>query len=163
MDRKIFKLPLRKTGISSFPCPTCGKNRLQVIKDKFHYEETKLSKQAHSHEAWDPDFITYIYSCLLECSDAACKDVVSSTGKGSVSEDYGYDHEGNIEIDYEEYFTPEHFTPHLNMFQLPKEIPEEVSEEINKSFSLFFIDSGSAANHIRISLEHLLTNLKIKR
>ena len=133
MDRKIFKLPLRKTGISSFPCPTCGKNRLQVIKDKFHYEETKLSKQAHSHEAWDPDFITYIYSCLLECSDAACKDVVSSTGKGSVSEDYGYDHEGNIEIDYEEYFTPEHFTPHLNMFQLPKEIPEEVSELVDSS------------------------------
>tara|TARA_B100000315_G_C14298370_1_gene460672 strand:- start:209 stop:610 length:402 start_codon:yes stop_codon:yes gene_type:complete len=38
-----------------------------------------------------------------------------------------------------------------------------VSEEIEKSFSLFFSDAPSAANHIRIALEDLLTHLKIKR
>jgi DNA-binding ferritin-like protein (Dps family) len=163
IDRKVYKLPLRKSGISNFPCPTCGKGRLRVVTDKFHYEETKSSKLAYSHEAWDPDWITYIYSCLLECSDAGCNDIVSSTGKGSVSEDYGCDHEGTPEIAYEEHFTPEYFTPHLKMFPLSKETSEEVIEEINKSFSLFFADPDSAANHIRISIEHLLTHLKIKR
>ena len=164
MDRKIYKLPFRKTGITNFPCPTCGKGRLQVVQDKFHYEETKLSKQAHSHEAWAPDWIIYIYSCLLECSDAGCKDVVSSTGKGLVKlEYYEYDHEGNPVISYDEYFIPQYFTPHLKLLQLPKETPEEIVEEVNKSFSLFFADPDSAANHVRISLEHLLTNLKIKR
>ncbi|MES9859890.1 MAG: DUF4145 domain-containing protein [Candidatus Thiodiazotropha sp. LLP2] len=163
MDRKVYKLPLKKTGISNFPCPTCGKGRLQIIKGKFHYEETKSSKKAHSHEAWDPDWIKFIYSCLLECSDAGCKDVVSSNGKGSVSEYYGYDHDGSPINDYEEYFIPEYFVPHLKIFQLPSATPEEVIEEVYKSFCLFFTDPSSAANHIRISLEHLLTHLKIKR
>jgi hypothetical protein len=163
MDRKSYKLPLRKTGVSNFPCPTCGKGRLQVMKDKFHHEETKISKQAHHHEAWGAEWISYIYCCLLECTDSSCKDVISSTGHGGLSEDYGHDHEGNPEVEYTEYFTPEYFTPNLEIFRIPKETPEEVAEEINKSFSLFFADPGSAANHIRISLEHLLTSLKIKR
>ena len=38
-----------------------------------------------------------------------------------------------------------------------------MSAEIEKSFSLFFCDAPSAANHVRVALENLLTHLKIKR
>ncbi len=163
MDRKVFKLPLRAGGISKFPCPTCGKGQLRVVKDHFHYKESVGSKKVHSHEAWDPEWIIYIYSCLLECSNAACKDVVSSSGVGELYECYGFDPEGCPMRDYDEYFTPKHFTPHLKMFSMPKDTPDEVKKEISSSFSLFFVDPASAANHIRIALEHLLTHLKIKR
>jgi hypothetical protein len=38
-----------------------------------------------------------------------------------------------------------------------------VVEEINKSFELIFCNPPSAANHIRIALENLLTYMKVKR
>jgi hypothetical protein len=82
---------------------------------------------------------------------------------GSVSENYGYGQDGYEEIFYDDYFTPRYFTPHLRIFSLPKNAPAEVAEEIENSFSLFFSDPSSAANHIRIAIENLLTHLKIKR
>ena len=41
------------------------------------------------------------------------------------------------------------------IFNYPKNTPDKVAEEIEKSFSLFFSDAPSAANHIRIALEEL--------
>jgi len=61
------------------------------------------------------------------------------------------------------FFSPKHFSPHLKIFICPEDTPDNVSKEIERSFSLFFSDAPSAANHIRIALEDLLTHLKIKR
>lgn len=164
MDRKIFKIPFRKTGFTKFPCPTCGRGVLKVKKDTFQFAETKESSSAHRHEAWDPEWIEYIYSCLFECTNTVCKDSISSSGTGSVSQNYSYDEEeGNPDVDYDDIFKPKYFTPYLRLFELPKDIPESINEEIESSFSLFFSDPSSSANHIRAALEHLLTNLKIKR
>jgi hypothetical protein len=66
MDRKIFKLPIMKSGLTKLPCPTCAKGQLKIKNDTFHYEETKESKRGRSHEAWEPEWIESIYSCLLE-------------------------------------------------------------------------------------------------
>ncbi len=163
MDRKSYKLPFRKTGITKFQCPSCGKGLLKIKKDTFHYSETKGSSSCHSHEAWEPEWIEYVYSCLLECSNTNCKDTVASSGTGSVTQYMYHDHEGVPDVGYDDYFQPEFFSPHLKIFHSPKGIPEEVENEINKSFSLLFSDPSSAANHIRVALEHLLTHLKIKR
>jgi len=163
MDRKSFKIPFRKAGFTKYPCPTCNKGFLRVIKDTFHFKETKASSKEHQHEAWEPEWIEYIYSCLFECTNAACKDTVSSSGVGSVSQYYSYDDEGNPDIDYDEFFNPQYFTPHLKLFIAPKGVPENINNEIDNSFSMFFSDPSSSANHIRASLEHLLTHLKIKR
>lgn len=163
MDRKIFKLTFGKTGVTRLPCPTCGKGVLKINKEEFHYKETHSSKAAHRHDAWEPDWIEYVFCCMFECSNSACKESISSTGTGALSEYYGYDHEGEPIIDYVDYFTPQHFTPSLKMFTPPKNTPESVIEEINKSFSLFFSDPSSSANHVRVALENLLTHLKIKR
>jgi len=163
MDRKSFKLPFRKIGVTKYPCPTCSKGFLKVKKNTFHFEETIKSSKIHHHEDWGPEWIEYLYSCLFECSNTVCKEIISSSGRGSVSEDYSYDEEGAYGIDYDEFFSPEYFTPHLKLFVLPTGTPESVSNEMENSFSLFFSDSSSSANHIRIALEHLLTHLKIKR
>ena len=163
MDRKTFKLPFSKTGVSKYQCPTCSKGLLKVKPNTFCEQETSASLKEHRHPEWDPEWIVYIYSCLFECSNTACKDIVSSTGTGSVAEDYFYDEDGMPDRDYEDYYNPQYFTPHLKVFSLPKSTPEVVEKEINKSFSLLFSDPSSSANHIRIALEHLLTHLKIKR
>lgn len=163
MDRKTFKLPFTKTGVSRYQCPSCRNGMLQVQDGTFHQSETKESKQAHDHPAWEPEWIEFIYCCLFKCTNSACEDVVSSSGKGRVEEEYSYDENGQTQRDYEEYFTPHYFTPHLKVFSCPEGTPEEVEKEIDKSFSLLFSDPSSSANHIRIALEHLLTHLKIRR
>lgn len=163
MDRKIYKLPFTKNGVSRYQCPTCTKGLLKIKSDTLNKQETKESRSGHDHPGWDPEWITYIYSCLFECTNPDCKDIVSSSGKGRVEEEYFYDEHGQQDRVYEEYFSPEFFTPHLKLFNVPKGTPENVEKEINKSFSLLFNDPSSAANHIRVALENLLTHLKVKR
>ncbi len=163
MDRKLYKLPFTKKGVSRYQCPSCNKGLLKIKEDTFHQQETKISREGHGHPAWDAEWITYIYSCLFECTNPDCKDIVSSSGKGSVEEKYFFDEEGQPDRDFEEYFEPEYFTPHLKIFNIPEGAPEGVENEINKSFSLLFSDPSSSANHIRVALEHLLTHLKIRR
>jgi len=163
MDRKSYKLPFNKTGVTKYQCPSCVKGLLKVKQNTFHFSETKQSSSAHQHEAWEPEWIEYVYSCLFECTNTNCKDTVASTGTGSVTQYMYYDEEGRPDVDYDDFFKPEFFSPHLKIFGIPKGIPEEVEEEINTSFTLLFSDPSSSSNHIRIALEHLLTHLKIKR
>ncbi len=163
MDRKAYKLPFKRNSLSRWTCPSCMKGLLKVKADTFHAEETKESKKAHGHPAWDPDWISYVYSCLLECTNPACKDTVANTGTGAVDVDFEYDEDGSPSQTWKDFFAPKHFSPHLKLFLCPSGTPDNVSEEIEKSFSLFFSDSPSAANHVRIALENLLTHLKIKR
>ena len=163
MDRKAYKLPFRKNSLTRWVCPSCMKSRLKVKTNTFHAEETNESKKAHGHEAWDPDWIEYVYSCLLECTNPACKDTVANSGTGSVDFDVEYDEDGSPSQAWGDFFTPKHFSPHLKIFLCPRNTPDNVSDEIQKSFSLFFSDAPSAANHVRIALEDLLTHLKIKR
>jgi hypothetical protein len=163
MDRKVFKIPFNKNGVTKYQCPTCEKGVLNVKPEPFQEKETVESLKGHRHPEWDPEWIVYIYSCLFECTNTACKDVVSSSGTGSVAEDYSFDDDGMPSRDYFEYYNPQYFTPHLKVFKTPKGTPEVVESEINKSFSLLLCDPPSAANHIRVALEHLLTHLKVKR
>lgn len=163
MDRKIFKRTIGKAGLTRFPCPTCGKGSLRIKKDTFHFEETKLSASAHNEEAWGPEWIDYLYCCFLQCTNTACKDKVSSSGTGSLSEYLYYDEDGKTCGSYEEFFHPKFFTPHLVFFELPKNTPKNIADEVNKSFASFFNDPSASANHIRMALEHLLTYLKVKR
>ena len=163
MDRKAYKLPFTKNSLTRWVCPSCMKSRLKVKTNTFHTEETKESKKAHVHEQWDPYWIQSVYSCLLECTNPACKDTVANSGIGSVDFNFEYDEDGPPSQTWTDFFTPKHFSPHLKIFLCPRSTPEDVSDEIQKSFSLFFSDAPSAANHIRIALEDLLTHLKIKR
>ena len=163
IDRKIFKLPFRGKGLTRWTCPTCGKGLLNVKEGTHHYGEDRNSKRARSDDYWDPDWIEYLYSCLLECNNTVCKDVVSSSGVGSIVQYMGYDEQGELSLDYEERFSPKYFSPHLKIFDYQQDIPDEVKNELEISFSLFFCDPSSSANHIRIALENLLTHMNIKR
>lgn len=162
MDRKLYKLAFRDTYNPSWICPTCNKGVLKIKKDTFHKAESATSKKSHADESWDPLWVTYIYSCLLLCTNKACKETVANSGRGFVDVDYSYDEEGPVE-EWIELFRPKYFTPHLKIFQFPKSTPKDVSREIDKSFELFFADPSSSSTHIRIALEDLLTFLKIKR
>ena len=104
----------------------------------------------------------YVYSCLLECDNTACKEIVSSSGVGYTEQYIVCDEEGEG-TDYQDYFSPKYFSPHLKIFNYQKNIPDEITEELENSFSLFFCDPPSSANHIRMALENLLNHMKIRK
>ncbi|MCU7933231.1 MAG: DUF4145 domain-containing protein [Candidatus Thiodiazotropha sp. (ex Codakia rugifera)] len=163
MDRRIYKLPFGKDKAPDWICPTCCNGVLRIMDNTFHFEERTLSKDAHSHEAWEPEWIEYVYSCLLRCSNDACGEIVANNGIGSVDWYSGYDNNETPVQEWDEIFSPRYFEPHLIIFKYPDETPPEIASEIDQSFSLFFSNPASASNHLRISLEHLLTFLKVKR
>jgi hypothetical protein len=163
MDRKLYKLPFRKEHPPRWVCPTCGKGILKIKADTFNSVETSGSKKARGHEEWDPQWIEYVYSCLLVCSNEACRDVVASSGEGFVDVDFDYDDDGQLVPNLFDFFRPKCFHPHLKLFSLQADTPKDVVEEINQSFELFFCNPPSASNHIRIALENLLTYMKVRR
>ena len=163
MDRKLLKLPFRLKNPPDWECPTCGKGILRVKQDTFIKNELSYSKAAHNEEAWEPEWIEYTYSCVLECTNDKCKEVVSSVGTGTVDWEVEYGHEGIPEQVYYDLFRPTYFEPHLSLIPIPETCPDSVAAPLRESFKLFFSSPSAASNNVRISVEELLTELKIKR
>lgn len=163
MDRKLFKLPFSKSSTPDWSCPTCDKGILKIKENTFHDEELRYSREAHSHEAWEPEWIRYIFTCILVCTNDKCKEAVVCTGTGSVDWDIVEDMDGVPDQVYSDFFIPKHFEPHLRLFSIPNDCPESVSDLLNESFKLFFSCPNAAANNVRAAIEELLTELKIKR
>jgi hypothetical protein len=105
-----------------------------------------------------------VYSCILQCGNKACEEVVANSGVGSVDYFYYYD-DANEETmeEYYDQFTPRFFEPPLVMIQIPKNCPKGVTEALQESFRLYFSSPGSAVISIRIAIEELLTGLGIIR
>lgn len=163
MDRKLFKLPFSTGNTPDWPCPTCGKGILRIKKDTFLKHELSGSRKARSHDAWEPEWIEYVYICLLICSNDKCKEVVANSGTGSVDWDVVTDENGEPDQVYSDFFLPKHFESHLKMIKIPSSCPDSVSMPLNESFKLFFSSPSAAANNVRVAIEELLTELKIKR
>jgi Domain of unknown function (DUF4145) len=162
MDRKALKLPFTLKRQPDWMCPTCEKGVLRIKQNTFCKEEVRTSRD-HSHEAWEPDWLEYVFSCLLVCNNDQCKEVVSCSGVGSVDGGIYEDDQGEFSQEYEDTFRPRFFEPHLVLIDIPEKCPKSVAEPLKESFRLFFAVPSAASNNVRIAIEELLTELKVKR
>ena len=89
--------------------------------------------------------------------------MVSTIGTGSVDWDIAETEHGEPDQVFADFFLPKFFQPHLNIFNIPAACPSDVAEALRESFSLVFANPSAASNSVRIAVEHLLTNLKIRR
>ncbi len=162
MNRTLFKLPFRSESFPRWRCPTCIEGVLDLAKGTFRKEQCARSRQRWGHEGWGPEWTEYVYSCVLKCAHPPCQEVVVTGGLGFVDLDVEYDQQGNPDQNFTDLFYPRYFLPHLKIIDIPKQTPKDVTGELNQSFALFFINPASAANHVRIALENILTDLKVK-
>lgn len=162
MDRKVYKGQMRHSFMPNWTCPTCEIGLLKQKKDSFFSSEIANSRD-HSHDAWEPEWMNYVFSCQLICNNENCKEVVICSGEGEVELDFGYDEEITTSEAWSDVFTPNFFQPPLKLFRIPAKTPNSVAEPLKESFKLFFSSPGAAANCVRISIECLLTELKVKR
>jgi Domain of unknown function (DUF4145) len=162
MERKILKSRFTREHTPDWECPKCQKGILLIKKESFQSEEPKNSRD-HNHEDWTPEYVRYIFNCLLYCNNNNCKEVVACTGTGAVDWSMLRDEDGEYEENYIDYFRPTYFEPPLNIIRISPNCPESVSEPIVESFRLFFASPNASANSIRAAIEKLLTELKVKR
>ena len=166
MNRELFKLPFTLDEVPDWICPSCEKGILRVKRESFLKEESKESRE-NSH---DPYFgfisheVHYVYICLLICSNDKCREVITNTGIGFIDiRSTWIDEEGECYEDESDFFRPKYFQPPLKLIKIPADCPKTVQIPLHESFELFFSSPSSAANRVRISLENLLTELKVER
>lgn len=136
---------------------------LRFVEDQFHFEERKDSREAHGCDAWDPDWIEYVYSGMLKCAKTDCGEIVANTGTGGVDLDVLFGGDGEPEQTWQDFFRPKYFEPPLEIIGVPDECPNTVAEPLRESFRLFFASPAAASNNVRIALEALLTELGVRR
>lgn len=163
MDRKALKLPFTLEKSNDWVCPTCRNGMLRIQEDTFHANEVRNSRDHSSHDAWDPERVQYVFSCMLVCKNDQCNETVSCAGVGGVESNVTYDENDDPDHLYNDFFLPKFFEPHLKLINIPIGCPESVSTPLNDSFGLFFSLPSAASNNVRIAIEALLTELKVRR
>jgi hypothetical protein len=165
INRMLWKVPFTADDLPRWPCPTCGAGVLVLHKNSFKKFETRESGKARLDINWDPEWLMYEYSSILECNNKDCGERVLSCGHGSVEEYdvYESDNAYDMHAEFRDLFTPEFFFPPLVLFSIPSDCPGSVADEIKASFKVFFCDPPAALNHARRSVEQILTERGVKR
>lgn len=149
-DRKIWlNWKTRK------PCPRCESGLIVPPKEGgFVQSETEDSKERNSYG--DDYYSDYVFSLHLKCTN--CNETVVVSGK-SIKENYPSDEEKGIQSS----LVPVSFYPAPKIITIPKSCPKTVCKTLNESFGLYWLDISSCANKIRISIEVLLNELKVRK
>lgn len=163
MDRDLYQKTFRLDRLPKWGCPSCDTGVLQLKDGTFAHDMSAHSKRNQSHPEWGPDWMSYVYSCFLVCSEESCEETVASNGTGAMESYMETDPDRFPCQRWAAHFTPSYFQPSLKMFALPAELPEDIKTEIYKSFSLFFCDTAAALDHVGNALEHVLNHLKVKK
>jgi len=163
--RTIWKNSFSTTAVPEWTCPTCEKGVLQALKKDYTVVESPSSKEARQHEAWEPEWISGHFTGLLKCSNEVCADRIVIVGEMSMTEepDYEDEYEGSgYGFKVVEVLSPTYFFPHLKIFQIHTDVPDEIKDAINNSFKLYWVDTASCANKIRVVIELIMDEQKIQ-
>lgn len=159
IDRTIWVEIFERDQFPTFPCPHCERGRVSIDKATLKVEEPQFSSLAHQHEAWEPDWTQERFSLYLRCNESTCGETVIVSGETKVietlDEEFGWDFTSGLK--------PKSMFPAPPIMRLPKDSPYEVTGKIESAFALFWIDIGSSANSLRMSVEFLLDHLKVPR
>ena len=130
-----------------------------LVPKSLSHKETIASKRAHNHEAWDPDWIDYIFTAWGQCSHPTCKEEFVISGTGGVEPAYGP--EGEYEL--EKYFRPTLIRPMPDIIEIPQKCPDDVAKELRSAFELFCSHRASCAGRIRVALEGLMDHVGVPK
>jgi len=163
VDKNIVQEHFDPKHIPEWKCPECKSGILTVPDNGLKTYEYPSSLKLHYDEAWEPEWISGNFVGLLNCSNNKCKCKVVFAGDMFVEPTMG------DEIDEPPYYinvnaefvTPKYFNPALEIIPLTKVLPEKVSAGLLDSFKVFWSDSATCANKIRITVELIMDDQKI--
>ena len=144
--------------IPALPCPRCGKGRMNAKKPKEGLEPA-YSINEHSHDAWEPSWVTERYVLEFRCGEAKCGEVSVMVCDAAAVEALDEEH-GWI---YETQLTPKYVFPAPHLFQIPENVPKSISEPLIDAFTHYWGDEASSANKLRVSVEALMDHWAIPK
>jgi hypothetical protein len=159
VDLKLWSATYNQGDLPAWPCPECRRGRLSPTDKSVKVIEPAYSKAAHSHEAWEPDWVTERFLGVLKCSDAKCGEIVVVSGDTEMVEDFD-DEFGHV---VRSQLRPHSVFPAPHIIVIPEETPTEVSKELKLAFELFWSDMGASATRLRASVERLLDHFGIAK
>ncbi|SRR5579885_2467301 len=160
IERELWGETFSRNAIPPFLCPNCKKGRLVLDKQSLLIEEPGYSKEQHSHDAWEPDWIRERFVALLRCPMDHCGEVVAMLGHTRLEEIIDEDQNNWV---HEQFLHPRCFHPAPPIITVPAETPNEIETEVELAFQLFWSDLGASASRLRTSVELLLDDFKIPR
>lgn len=164
IKRLSFKSEFNIESIPEWICPTCNKGVLKYERKDIKTFENALSLSAHDHPAWEPEWINGIFFGLLKCSNSSCNELVVMTGEFRSEELPEYDDMNDrYNLVLNKILNPTYFNPPLKIFQINDNVPETIGGEILKAFKVYWIDISSCANKIRVVVELIMDDMKVKK
>src|SRR6266550_9593535 len=100
MNRALWTQTLTQTSCPAWPCPVCRKGSVALVQKSLVHKETIESKRAHKEEAWDPDWITFMFTAWGQCGHPSCKQEFAIAGKGGVETEFRQE-----DYEWAEYFS----------------------------------------------------------
>jgi hypothetical protein len=162
VNKDIFKKTFDGTQAPPWPCPSCGNGMLKLVSGTFQKQETAESRRLRLESGHEPEWIEYVYACLLQCANDSCGEFVANAGSGAVVSTQGYDVDDEVVEEYRDNFSPKYFHPHLKLIRIPSTCSENVKASINKSFELLFASPSASMNSLRSALESILTDMGVE-
>jgi hypothetical protein len=88
MDRQVFTEPFTDSSPPLLQCPQCTQRTLQLNTASIVKRETSESRLSRNEDAFEPEWIREVFTCIFECANAQCKEPVMCVGTAQlVSED----------------------------------------------------------------------------
>jgi hypothetical protein len=126
--------------------------------DVITHKQSTLSAEEYAQEYGEPEMIYGVFWGNLTCSNCDTPCAVA----GDMRLDYiGTDEDGNSEYGY--YLNVKFFNPSLRLIDFPAETPKPFINTINEASAVLFANPDAAANRVRVSIDVLLTELKVPR
>lgn len=140
---------------NDLPCPRCEHGHLQDVgKDQgFETLESRIENEFQPGGIVSPS-ATFLVTGHIQCSK--CKEVVICSYRRI--EDVRHLDEQGYEVPFLE---PLYYMPSPPIIKIPFSCPREVANLLRVSFQIYWVDLGSCANKIRISIECLMNLLEI--
>lgn len=158
MKRDLWSVSISRKKCPPWPCPSCAKGILILDPRTFVAHETAPSKAAHSHDAWEVDWIDYRFSAWCTCP--SCKQKVSISGRGGVVANPDYE---SNEYTFEDEFDTWIWNPMPDIIDLPAKCPDAIAIALKESFALHSFQPPASASRLRVALELLMDSEGVPR
>ncbi|MEO5331832.1 MAG: DUF4145 domain-containing protein [Magnetococcus sp. YQC-5] len=152
IDYSFWKKPFEFKEFPKWVCPKCLRGNLNLDENTFQSIEPTYSVAWHNHDDFEPDWVCERFVGLLKCNNKPCGEIVSISGNTI----YDYDKIDERQWGVVPFSVPTCLCPAPPVFVLIDDVPDSVAEDVKKSFELFWSDTASCVNKIRVSLERLL-------
>lgn len=157
LDNILFTSNFYSDNIPVWVCPKCG---IQSLSSGYESLNKQFKEPIDTnHPSFEPEWIEYIFTMHLKCSNSSCGCRVVCVGTGDVSQEYLDDGSGGS--DWYESFQVKFFEPPLKMFIPPQDTPDWVKKVLDTSFSTFFASPSLSISALRSTLEVLLSEMGV--